>query len=268
MKNKNDVRRPLTFVQYAETTPLYTLADLRRRYGQESSTRSIQNVLSRLKKQGRVRAVCHGVYAGTLASTSLDRYAVPANLRRDAVVALHSALEFHGLANQIFQTVYYFSTHPRRDVIYESVTYHRVAPPRRLVQSGRVDFQVDTAPTGIRVTSRERSLIDCLLLLQYSGGVEELDQSLSMFPSFNFEMALEYLNILGHSWLYSRLGYLLDRHREKLFFSDKWRDRFLKHLPKGVVYLGSKRSGGRWVPTWNLMVPPSLTHPSEEAQNT
>jgi hypothetical protein len=68
------------------------------------------------------------------------------------------------------------------------------------------------------VTDRERSFVDCLLFLDYSGGAEELDKSLAMFPSFNFDAALGYLKLLGKPWLYSRLGFLLDRHSDKMFF--------------------------------------------------
>jgi predicted transcriptional regulator of viral defense system len=97
-----------------------------------------------------------------------------------------------------------------------------------------------------------------LLFLDYSGGVEELDKSLAMFPSFDFDAALEYLKLLRQPWLYSRLGFLLDRHADKMFFRDAARDQFLHHLPSGVAYLGNKRPGNRWVPTWKVMVPETL----------
>lgn len=258
--NSNEKRlgRVTPLVQYAETSPLFTLADLRRRYGHRTNDAWIYAVLSNLKHERRVRALCPGVYAGTLSQVPLNRYAVPSKLREDAITAFHSALEFHGVTNQAFGTVYYLSQRPHRDVAYEQVTYHRVAPPRRLVEAGQADFQVETHAGGIRVAGRERSLVDCLHSLEYSGGVEELDHCLAMFPSFDFEAAFKYLRLLRRPWLFARVGYLLDRHTEKLFFTGKWRDAFLRRVPRGVVYLERKRPGCRWVSTWNLMVPPSL----------
>jgi predicted transcriptional regulator of viral defense system len=261
MKTNSDEKglgRVPPLVQYAETSPLFTLADLRRRYGHKADDAWIYAVLSNLKHERRVRAVCPGVYAGALSQVPLNRYALPSNLRQDAVIAFHSALEFHGLANQVFETVYYLSVRPRRDVKYEQVTYHRVTPPIRLVRAGQVDFQVETHPGGVRVTGRERALVDCLHSLEYSGGVDELDHCVAMFPSFDFETAFKYLRLLRRPWLFARVGYLLDRHAEKLFFTGKWRDVFLRHVPRGVVYLERKRPGCRWVSTWNQMVPPSL----------
>jgi predicted transcriptional regulator of viral defense system len=258
-----DVHVP--FTQFAQSAPLFTLKDARDRYGKDAHSRSILNMLHRLKRQGRVRQLANGVYAGALSALPLNRYLVPSALRVDAVVAFHSALEWHGVANQMFQTVYYFSARPRKDMIFDSVTYHRVAPPRALDNEQRKLLQVNLGADHVLVTDRERSFVDCLMFLDYSGGVEELDKSLAMFPSFDFDAALEYLKLLRKPWLYSRLGFLLDRHADKLFFRGTPRETFLRKLPSGVAYLGSKCSGNRWVPTWKLMVPEALA-PSGKRQ--
>ena len=256
------------FTQFAQSTPLFTVNEARDRYAKDDRSRSILNMLHRLKRQGRVRQLANGVYTGTLAAVPLNRYLVPAALRDDAVVAFHSALEWHGAANQIFQTLYYLSSRQRKDVIFDNVTYHRVAPPRVLDGARHKHFQVQLGADHVLVTDRERSLVDCLMFLEYSGGVEELDKSLGMFPSFDVDAALEYLKLLRKPWLYSRLGFLLDRHADKLFFRGTPRDKFLRNLPSGVAYLGSKRPGNRWVPTWRLMVPETLAPASERQIRT
>jgi hypothetical protein len=74
---------------------------------------------------------------------------------------------------------------------------------------------------NVLLTGRERSFVDCLFFLDYSGGVEELDKSLAMFPSFDFEAALAYLKLLRSPWLYSRLGFLLDRLETNSFFVER-----------------------------------------------
>ena len=255
-------------MRYVETTPLFTVADLRLLYGDAMSDRTIFNMLDRLKKQERVRSVTRGVYSGVRSPGPPSRYEVPSKLRPDAVIACHSALEFHGVANQVFQTVYYFSARPRADVVFEGVTYHYVHPVAQLARARRFDFQVETGPNKVRVTVRERAVVDSLVFLEYSGGSDELDRCLAMFPSFNFELALTYLRLLRQPWLYARLGYLLDRHGERLSFSRRWRDAFLRKLPRGTAYLEKKRSGGRWISTWNLMVPESLTLATEQVAST
>jgi predicted transcriptional regulator of viral defense system len=248
-------------VRFAETTPLYTLEELAERYKSRSTSRSVRNVIYGLAAQGRVRAVARGVYAGTLVPSPFNRYALPPKLAPDGVIAFHSALEYAGVANQIFHTVYYLPRRARKDVVFDQTTFHRVAPPRRLVRLEQADFQVETRSEGVRVTGRERSFLDCLMMLEYSSGLGELDRCLAMYPSFDFELGLKYLRVLSRPWLYARAGYLLDRHAERLFFEAKWRDIFLRHVPRGVAYLGRKEPGCRWVQTWNLMVPPALLPP-------
>jgi predicted transcriptional regulator of viral defense system len=257
------MKAKVSLTQFAQSSPLFTLEELGHRYGKKKPTRSVRNMLYRLKRQGRVRQLTKGVYAGALATASVNRYAVPSKLRKDAVVAFHSALELHGVVNQVVQTVCYLSVRPRRDVAFDGVTYHCVAPPRRLVRAHRLDFQVELSRDKVRVTSRERSIVDCLAFLEYSGGIDELDRSLTMLPSFDCDAALTYLRLLRMPWLYARLGFLLDRHAEKLFFKGKSRDAFLRRLPRGVAYLDRKRPGNRWVPTWNLMVPETLAPATE-----
>lgn len=267
MKTNENINSTVPLVRYAETAPLFTLEDLRRRYGHRTSERSISDMVYRLKRQGRIRAVAAGVYTGGLSSAPVNRFALPAKLRPDAMIAFHSALEFAGVANQVFQVTYYLSRRPRGDVVYDGLTFHGVAPFARLLRAKRADFLVETQG-GIRATARERSLVDCLVSLEYSGGVEELDQCLAMFPSFDFEVAFEYLRLLRRPWLYSRLGYMLDRHAEKLYFLSKHRDKFLRRVPRGVVYLEKKAPGQRWIPTWNLMAPSALAEASPEGVRT
>ena len=256
MRMEREPETPL--VRFAETTPLYTLGELEDRYKSRSTSRSVRNVIYGLAAQGRVRAVARGIYAGTLVRSPFNRYALPPKLVPDALIAFHSALEYAGVANQTFHTVYYLSHRARKDVVFDQTTFHRVAPPRRLVRLGQADFQVETRPEGVRVTGRERSFLDCLMMLEYSGGLDELDRCLAMYPSFDFELGFKYLRLLSRPWLYARAGYLLDRHAKRLFFEAKWRDMFLRRVPRGVVYLGRKEPGCRWVQTWNLMVPPGL----------
>jgi predicted transcriptional regulator of viral defense system len=249
----------LPFTQFAQSAPLFTLNEARARYKKDERNRSLPNLVHRLKHQGRVRQIANGVYAGTFATTPLNRYRVPAALREDAVVALHSALEFHGVANQTFQTVYYFSARLRKDVVFDGVTYHGVVPPRQMLLPSHRFLQTERGADHVLLTGRERSFVDCLLFLDYSGGLEELDKSLAMFPSFDFDAALAYLKLLRSPWLYSRLGFFLDRHTDKLFFQGNVRDRFLQKLPRGTAYLADKRPGQRWVPTWKLMVPETFS---------
>jgi hypothetical protein len=79
---------------------------------------------------------------------------------------------------------------------------------------------------------------------------------------------IEPVLLLRRPWLYARLGFLLDRHDDRLFFRGRIRDRFLRKLPRGVAYLADKRPGNHWVPTWKLMVPETLLPSNEGSVRT
>src|SRR5260370_41132222 len=155
------MKTKVPFTQYAQYTPLFTVREARERYGKDMHSRSLPNQLHRLKPQGRVRFFANGVYAGALAAAPPNRYLAPRALRDDAVVALHSALELHGVANQVFQTVYYFSAGARKDVVFDHVTYDRVAFPRALATTSHRLFQTELGAPHILATGRDPSLVDC-----------------------------------------------------------------------------------------------------------
>src|SRR5258708_1199475 len=180
------MKSKVPFTQYAQYTPLFTVREARERYGKDMHSRSLPNLLPRLKPQGPLRFLPNGLYAGPLAAAPPNRSRVPRALRDDAVVALHSALELQGVANQVFQTVYYFSAGARKDVVFDHVTYHRLAFPRALAIASHRLFQTELVADNILATGRERSFVDCLLFLDYGGGVQELHKTLHTFPSLPF----------------------------------------------------------------------------------
>ena len=53
--NENVVKPKVSLTQYVQSSPLFTLDELREQYGKKSQDRSVRNMLYRLKRQGRVR---------------------------------------------------------------------------------------------------------------------------------------------------------------------------------------------------------------------
>ena len=100
-------------------------------------------------------------------------------------------------------------------------------------------LQTELGTDNFLVTGRERSLVDSLLYLDYSGGHEAPDKSLATFPSFDFDAALHYLKLFCSPRLYSLVGFPLVRDAEKLFFRTELGDGFMHELPRSVLYLAN-----------------------------
>jgi len=124
--------------------PLYTQTSAPRLREDEHS-RSILNMLHRLN----VRAAFGNLRMALLrnprfrAAESLSR-SLRASRRCCRCVSFRARMA--RIANQVFQSVYYFSARPRKDVVYDNVTYHRVAPPHALITKRHKLLQVQLEP--------------------------------------------------------------------------------------------------------------------------
>jgi len=93
-----EIKPRVSLTQFAQSSPLFTLEELGHRYGKKKPTRSVRNMLYRLKRQSRVRQLTKGVYAGALATAPVNRYSVPANCARTRL--LHFTLPLNSTAQR------------------------------------------------------------------------------------------------------------------------------------------------------------------------
>lgn len=167
---------------------------------------------------------CRGVYAsrvGYLRQQPPDPLLLASKLTPDAVISHHSALEAHGVAHSVFRR--------------------------------------HTFLAYVRVTSRERTLVDCLAQPKWSGGLEELLRSVGSFPSLNVEALLEYLDVLGSPSLVARTAWVLFSAPDLWRLTDEDRAEFRNRIVRGPFYLWSRRGDLRFVAEWRLYVPAHST---------
>ena len=114
---------------------------------------------------------------------------------------------------------------------------------------------------AVKVSDRERTVIDCLDRLNYSGGIEETVKSLHNFPSVNFDKLFKYLKKLNRKILFSKTGWMLQLLKEQWNVEDKFLIKLRKNLSKRPMYL-VKREGEKYKfnSEWNLMVPANLNN--------
>ena len=93
-----------------------------------------------------------------------NRYEVASSLTPTAYVAYHSALEFYGMANQVFNTMYVASESRFNSFEFDGLSY--------IYAKSQTDIGIETPimSYGIRVTSLERTVIDCIDRIDRCGG--------------------------------------------------------------------------------------------------
>ncbi len=210
-------------------------------------------------RRGLYAVVPEGISPG---SHQVDPYLLGAHMTDDAVLAYHSALQFHGKAYSVHRRFPYLSRHPRRPFKFRGQEFTATVFAKALRADQAELFEVEShrhAGGQVRVTNLERTMVDVLVRPDLSGGWEEVWRSLESVEYFNLDRVTDYVLMLRSATAVAKVGFFLEQHREALMV-DETRLRVLrKHIPKQPCYLDrSRRRSGRLVSSWRLVVPPAV----------
>ena len=186
----------------------FTTEDLLRLTGSQCAT---EWQLKSYLQKGYIERIRRGLYAVISLETGRpipDRYQIASRVADDAYVSHHSAFEYYGYANQVFYEVYFASAKRVRPFSYDGVNY------RPLLYRG--DVGITTTPTGVRVTSLERTVIDSIADLEKIAGLEELLRCLLLIPFLSPDKLLEALALHGKAQLYQKAGFILEAVNDSL----------------------------------------------------
>jgi predicted transcriptional regulator of viral defense system len=228
-------------------------------------------LLTYYRKQGRIIPVRRGLYAVVpygfpQDSCPVDLYLLAAKMTKDAVIAYHTALEFHGKAYSVYNRLHYLSAERSLPVTFRAFEIRRVPVPQALLKKGKEMFGVDRhkrSGSVVHVTGLERTLVDVLDRPELTGSWEEIWRSLESIEFFDTEQVVEYVLLLENATTAAKVGFFLEQHKEELIVEDDDLKPLRKLRPRQPHYLlRGKRKGGRWVKEWNLIVPEEILNQS------
>ena len=178
---------------------------------------------------------------------------------KDAVLAYHTALEFHGKAYSVYERFTYFSSKPMSLISFRAHKFKGVSLPKALVQKNAASFnviQTDRSGMAISVTGLERTLVDVLNRPDLAGSWEEIWRSLETVEYFDLDKVALYVDLLGNATTAAKVGFFLEQHRDSLMVDETHLKTFRDRRPSRPHYLErSRRKAGRFVAAWNLVVP-------------
>lgn len=169
-----------------------------------------------LKEKGWLERLKQGTYlllplaAGESPVYTTHEFIIANALVDPMYVGYWSALNYHGLTEQMPRTVY-LATPERADPCeIHGVTYR----PVTVTEAKFFGYQpavVDT--TQVNVASIEKTLVDCADHPEFCGGIDELVKALKNATDTNcsWETVVEYLRRLGNGAATKRIVYLTDR---------------------------------------------------------
>ncbi|MXZ25893.1 MAG: transcriptional regulator [Caldilineaceae bacterium SB0665_bin_21] len=226
-----------------------------------------KSLLVHHRKQGRIIRVRRGLYAAVPwgmdpASMAVDPFLVAAKMTEDAVLAYHTALEFHGKAYSVHWRLVYVSARKSQPLAFQSHSYRGISVPSPLRTKGERMFGVECQTRSgveLRVTSHERTLVDMLDRPDLTGSWEEIWRSLEAVEFFDLDQVVEYTRVLGNATTAAKVGFFLEQHRESLMVQEMHLNELRKLCPKQPHYLERGRGNHcKWVKGWNLMIPAEI----------
>ena len=230
-----------------------------------------KSLLSYYRNQGRIIPLRRGLYAvvpfgSNPESSPVDPYLVAAKMTPDAVLAYHTALEFHGKAYSVYTRLHYVSVKKSVPLQFQSYEIRGVPVPRPLRVKGKEMFGVTCHKregVELRVTNLERTLVDVLDRPDLTGSWEEIWRSLESVEFFDLDQVVEYVLLLGNATTAAKVGFFLEQHKEILLVDNDDLEPLRKLRPQQPHYLiRGKRKGCQWVKNWNLMIPVEIINKS------
>ncbi len=181
----------------------------------QSSDPSVKNVLYRLRKKGRIEEIERGKYllvpakAGYLGSWSEVPFVIVSSLINPYYIGFWSALNYWRMTEQVPRTVFVATTKRKKKNLEYGQTKFEFVTLSKDKFFGIVEQEI--ADSKFLVSSREKTVLDCLMYPRYCGGLDEAVKGIwNGRKEIDFAKTLDLAKRLGISAVIRRLGYILE----------------------------------------------------------
>ena len=171
----------------------------------------LRKLLYRLTKSKWIKRIERGKYlilpleSGLHAKYGADPYSLARKLVSPYYIGFLSALNYYGITEQINRTTFIATTKIKHPLSFQVQEYRFVKLPEKRF------FGITEEWAGqfkFNISNREKTVIDCLFLPKYSGGLTEVVKAFR--GSLDFEKLYNYALEMDDLATLKRLGYLLD----------------------------------------------------------
>lgn len=194
--------------------------------GKDNADKVIRNY----QAKGYIKKVKHNLYATiSLENGGLipSKYEIACAINDTSFISHHSAFEFYGFYNQVFNMVNVSSLNRFHPFDFEGIEYQYLR--------SNSEKQVDIV-RGVKVTSIERTIVDSINDVDKITGTEELLKCIGLVPYVNEALILDYLKQRSSKLLYKKTGYLLSYFNKALRLSDAFFETCLIEGGKVIGY--------------------------------
>ena len=217
-----------------------------------------QDLLRRLVARKWVKRLERGKYmilpleSGLSGTYTQHEFLIAATFIAPYYISYWTALSHYGFTEQVARTIFVATRKQKRPVEVSGITFQFVRLAKRkffgFVQEWIEDKQVNIA-------SREKTLVDCLDLPRYCGGVAEAIKGLWYGyeeKTLDWDTLTEYAERMGNRTIFKRLGYLTEVLKLPIGeHISLWHSKISSGYPKLDPTMGKT---GSYNTRWNLLV--------------
>ncbi|MDR1993945.1 MAG: transcriptional regulator [Nitrososphaerota archaeon] len=220
------------------------------------NTNTAGSILKTYQKKGYIKQIKRNLYATVSLETDEiipTRYKIANTITNDTYLSHHTAFEYYGCTNQVFNTTYVSGKTRFTPFEFDNINYQYIYP--------RLTAGTMENTDGVRTTDIERTILDSINDFEKIAGLEELLQCLELIPYTNENKLLHYLKLYNKQILYQKTGYILSYFKDTLRLSDQFFEKCKQTIGKSIRYLYMEittENKVRFDKYWQLFVPQNL----------
>ncbi len=233
-------------------SPVFTMEDVNLYYNNIETARS---AIKRLMARGMVEKIRNNLYtciSGETNSPVANRYQIACAVTPTAYISHHTAMEYYGVNDQIYYEVYVSSQTAFNDFEFDGYAYHYVS------SKCNEGIELVEYSGGVRVTERERTVVDSIKDMDKIAGIEEVISNIECMSRLNEKRLLAYLKCYHNKFLYQKTGFLLKKYQDKLSLTDDFFEVCKREKGLSKRYLSKECNDGKYDEEWCLIVPKQI----------
>ncbi len=204
-----------------------------------TSRDSINSALYRLRNKGRIEEIERGKYLLIPARSGIEGkwaetpFLIASELVHPYYIGFWSALNYWGMTEQVPNVTYVVTTKrkKKKEMSYGQINFEFITLSKKKF-FGIIEEKIEDKTFSI--SSREKTIVDCLLHPQYCGGIDEVIKGIwESQNELDFEKILDYSKKVGVEVVTRRIGYMLDM----LEIKEEIANKIAKTNPKGFMWL-------------------------------
>lgn len=185
----------------------------------------------------------------------VDKLLIASKIRDQYYLGFHTALEFYGCAHSLHNEAYICVKMKDR---FDPFEYKRFMFRPVFVENTDLEVEEKRYQESIlRISSKEKTFLECIDRVQYAGGWEECLKSLDGLRGLDFEKLVSLLHKYERNILFRKAGYILELLKKRSPFYEHLDEQLLYEIEKQITgpprYLIS-REKGPLNKRWNLYI--------------